>query len=78
MATPWHRYKWFAASVFVGVLLASVLSRHMPTLAAWFIGGAVMGTAPPGPRSRAKRVVLPLTTGVVAALAYWLAELIGL
>ena len=78
MATPWHRYKWFAASVFVGVLLASVLSKHMPTLAAWFIGGAVMGTAPGEPLAQGKRVVLALTIGVVAALAYWLAELIGL
>jgi len=77
MATMWHRYTWFASSVFIGVLLGSVLSRHMTIMAAWFAGGFVMGLAPPEPRAQGKRLVLALTTGVVVALAAWLAEVIG-
>ena len=77
MATMWHRYGGFAVSVFLGVLLGSVLSRHMPVLAAWFVGGFIMGLAPPEPRGQGKRLALAVATGAVVAVAAWLGNIMG-
>ena len=77
MATMWHHYSGFAVSVSLGVLLGSVLSRHMPMLAAWFVGGFVMGLAPPEPRGQGKRLVLAVATGVIVAFAAWLGNSMG-
>lgn len=64
--------------VFAGVLLAELLSTRVPPLAAWFVGGAVIGVVPSGgeaPRSALRILITVVSTACVAAGAHWLAGL---
>jgi hypothetical protein len=70
------RTGWLALGVFAGVILAQLLSPRLPSVAAWFLGGAVIGLAPAAaekPRSARRTLVTVLCTAAVAAAAHGLA-----
>jgi hypothetical protein len=66
--------------VFVGVIAAEALSRHIPPWSAWLLGGALIGLAPLGderPRSWLRAGATAAGTAVMAAGAHWLATLLA-
>ena len=77
-ASVWKRHQWTAVSVFVGILLAELLSRSINPTLAWFIGGALFGLVPsvvgPDKKPAPQIIVMTLATGVVAALAHFIVE----
>lgn len=70
-------YRWLVVGVLGGVILAEVLSRRMPSLLAWLIGGSLIGLVPVGrsrERTLARLGAVSLATAVAAASAHWLVE----
>jgi hypothetical protein len=66
-------HKGVALCVFLGILLAELLAPRVSPAVAWFLGGALMGSAPvrPGPSHPYGRVAWRmLISGAAAALAH--------
>ena len=76
-----RRTRWLALGLFVGVILAELLSSFVSPVIAWLVGGAVIGCVPTGDEasgSTLRRLLTVACTACVAAVARWLAGLMTL